>query len=197
MEFEGQKLSEKHLPPHSIEGERSVLGALLLDQNAYSKVADVGLSGVDFYREAHAKIFESIQDLCAKGKPVDLVTLSAVLKAKNQIEEVGGSAYLTGLFEESYSAAHITYYAKIVKEMAVLRRLISTSFDLAERAYTGVEDVEEFLDFAEKAIFDVTDSKLRQSFAGIKDILIQNMQMIQELSEKKSTVTGVPSGFLF
>ncbi|MEW6057191.1 MAG: replicative DNA helicase [Bdellovibrionota bacterium] len=190
-----QPIPSRHIPPHSLEAERSVLGALLLDSVAYSKVSDVGLSTEDFYREAHSKIFEAIQDLISRGEPVDLITLTTSLKNRNTFDHVGGSAYLTGLFEDSYSSAHITHYAKIVKEKAILRRMISTVNDLSERAYGGIEDIEEFLDLAEKSIFEVTDSKIRQSFFGIKEILLENMQAIQELAEKKTNVTGLATGF--
>lgn len=189
------KNDSRHIPPHSLEAERSVLGALLLDANAYSKVADTGLESADFYREAHGKIFEGIQDLISRGEPVDLITLTTTLKNKNFYDQIGGSPYLTGLFEESYSSAHVTHYSRIVKEKSTLRRLISASYDIADRAFTGVENTEEFLDFAEKSIFEVTDSKLRQSFASIKTILMENMQTLQELAERKSAVTGLPTGF--
>lgn len=185
----------RHIPPHSLEAERSVLGALLLDSNAYGKVLDVGLDANDFYREAHGRIYESIQDLAARSEPIDLITLTTTLKNKSAYDLVGGSSYLTGLFEESYSSAHVLHYSKIVKEKAILRRLISTLNDLGERAYGGVEDMEEFLDFAEKSIFEVTDSKIRQSFASIKQILMLNMQSIEELAQKKTNVTGLTTGF--
>jgi replicative DNA helicase len=190
-----QVVASRHIPPHSLEAERSVLGALMLDSNAYSKASDVGLEAGDFYREAHAKIFEGIQDLVARGEPVDLITLTTTLKNRNTYDQVGGSAYLTGLFEDSYSSAHVSHYSKIVKEKAILRRLISTTNDLAERAYSGVEDMEEFLDFSEKSIFEVTDSKIRQSFAPIKNIIMENMQLLESLSEQKSAITGIPTGF--
>lgn len=185
----------RHMPPHNIEAERSVIGALLLDNASFSKVIDVGLTSQDFYRESHAKIFESIFDLNAKAMPVDMVTVGDLLKNKGQLEQVGGLAYITGLFEDSYSSAHVVHYSKIVKEKAILRRLISASNELVGRAFDGVENVEEFLDFAEKTIFEVTDNKMKNSFSDIKSILIENMQAIQEMSEKKSTVTGLPTGF--
>jgi len=188
-------LDARHVPPHSLEAERSVLGALLLDSAAFSKVSDVGLDSLDFYREAHAKVFESIQDLFARSEPADLITLSAALKNRQIFEEIGGSAYLTGLFDDAYSSAHISHYAKIIKEKAILRRLIATSNDLVDQAYTGVEDMEEFLDFAEKSIFEVTESKIRKAFIGIKDILMENMKLVEELAEKKTSVTGLTTGF--
>jgi replicative DNA helicase len=178
-----------------LEAERSVLGALLLDGNAYHKVLDVGLEPEDFYREAHAKIFECVRDLVARAEPVDLITLTNSLKDRTQFEQVGGSPYITGLFEDSYSSAHITHYSRIVKEKAILRRMISAVNDISEKAYGGVDDVEEFLDLAEKSIFEVTDSKIRQSFSGISEIVSGNLHLLEELASRKSTITGLPTGF--
>lgn len=191
----GDRPDSRHVPPQNLEAERSVIGALMIDNAAFHKVLDVGLEPEDFYRESHGRIFEAIKDLQSRGQPVDIITLGDALKNRGTIELVGGLAYLTGLFEDSYSSAHVVHYSKIVKEKAILRRLISASFDLAGRAHDGVEDIEEFLDFAEKAIFDVTDSKIRNSFTEIKQILMENMHSIQELAEKKVSITGLPTGF--
>ncbi|MBI3556492.1 MAG: replicative DNA helicase [Deltaproteobacteria bacterium] len=188
-------VDSRHIPPHSLEAERSVLGALLLDSNAYSKLSDIGLEVVDFYREAHAKIFEAVQDLVSRAEPVDLITLTTSLKNRNTYEQVGGSSYLSGLFEDSYSSAHIVHYSKIVKEKAILRRMISTAHELVDKAHGGVENIEEYLDLAEKAIFEVTDSKLRQSFASIKQILVENITMLESLSSNKTNITGLPTGY--
>ncbi|MBI3543416.1 MAG: replicative DNA helicase, partial [Deltaproteobacteria bacterium] len=190
-----QAENSRHIPPHSTEAERSVLGALLLDSNAYSKVSDTGLEAIDFYREAHGKIFEAIQDLVGRAEPVDLITLTTNLKNRNTFEQIGGSPYLTGLFEDSYSSAHVTHYSKIVKEKAILRRMISTANDLVEKAYGGVENVEEYLDLTEKSVFEVTDTKLRQSFSPIRQILVENIHMLESLADKKSTITGLATGF--
>ena len=187
--------SSAHLPPQNLEAERSLLGGLLLDNLALSKVLDSGLSVVDFYRDAHSKIFESICELSAKSEPVDLVTLTAQLRNKGIFEEVGGSAYLTSLFDEAFSSAHVVHYSKIVREKSILRRLISTSNEIIETAYQGVENIEEYLDGIEKSIFEVTDNKIRASVVGIRQILVDNMHRIQELSEKNAIVTGLATGF--
>lgn len=186
---------EQHVPPHSLEGERSVLGALLIDPNAFHKVIDVGLQQTDFYKEAHGKVFQTIQELISKSEPVDLITLTAALKNREIYELVGGSAFLTGLFDNSYSSANVVHYAKIVKEKATLRRMIGAVSQIAENAYGGVENVEEFLDEAEKLIFEVTDSKLRQTFLPIGQILMTNMATLNALGEQKTGVTGLPTGF--
>ena len=195
QQFGDRGIDERHIPPHSLEAERSVIGGLLLDNSAFHKVVDVGIEPQDFYLDSHGKIFQTIQELNYKNQPVDFVTLGDALKNKTMLEQVGGLAYLTGLFENSYSAAHIVHYSKIVKEKAVLRRIISATNDISEKAHDGVEDVEDFLDFAEKSIFDVTDAKIHNSFADIKQILMENMSTIQELAERKTSVTGLATGF--
>jgi len=185
----------KNTPPHNLEAEKSVLGALLLDQNAFNKVLDVGLNSEDFYLDAHKKLFEVIFDLHNKLKPVDLVTVGDALKNKGQLEAVGGLAYITSLFDDAYSAAHVSHYSKIIKEKAILRKIISLSVDILDKAYSGVDDVEDFLDYTEKSIFEVTDNNLSSNLAPIKSILIENMQTIQLMAEKKTAITGVPTGF--
>ncbi len=190
-----REIDTRHLPPHHLEAERSVIGALLLDQAAFHKVLEVGLEPEDFYKEANSLIFDSIRALHASGEPVDTVTLTDSLKNKGILEKVGGLTYVTSIFDDSYSSAHVTHYSKIVKEKAILRRMISTANDLVTRAYDGVEDISEFLDLAEKSIFDVTDTKIHNSFTNIKQIMLDNMHTIQELSEKKTTITGLPTGF--
>lgn len=187
--------SGPRLPPQNLEAERSLLGGLLLDPAALNKVIDSGLSSEDFYRDANGKIFECVCDLSAKSEPVDLVTLSAQLRNKGLFDQIGGSAYLTSLFEEAFSSAHVNQYAKIIKEKAVLRKIIGASNEIVESAYTGVEDLEEFLDGVETSIFEVTNSKVRPSVFAIRQVVAENMQRIQELSEKDSVVTGLATGF--
>lgn len=187
--------ASRQVPPQDLDAERSLLAGLLLDSAALTKIVDHGLEPTDFYREAHGKIFESIIALSSRGEPVDLITLSAQLRSTSSYEQVGGSAFLTSLFEEAYSSAHVAQYAKIVKDMSTLRKVITTSNSLIEMAYSGVENIEEFLDACEKGIFEVTNSKTRPTALSIRDILIENMSRIQELSEKNSTVTGLATGF--
>jgi replicative DNA helicase len=184
------------VPPQDLEAERSLLAGLLLDSAALPKIVDLGLEPEDFYREANGKIFASILALSSRGEPIDLVTLSAQLRKAGDYDFIGGSAYLTGLFESAYTSAHVAHYAKIVKDNSTLRKIISTSNDLIDTAYGGVEQIEEFLDNCEKSIFEVTNSKSRPVAASIRDVLIENMSRIQELSEKNSMVTGLATGFM-
>jgi len=181
------------LPPQSLEGEMSVLGGILLENNALNKALEV-LRSEDFYREAHRKIFNALISLDEKGEPADLVTLTAALKADGELEAVGGSAYLATLADYVPTAANITYYAKLVKEKAVARRLISVATDIATRGFDG-GDVEEILDWAEKSIFDIAGMRMRPSYFATKDILKETFKTIERLYNRKEMVTGVPTGF--
>ncbi|MBI4925229.1 MAG: replicative DNA helicase, partial [Bdellovibrio sp.] len=183
------------VPPHHLEAERSVLGAILVQNDVLYRVVEHGLEARDFYKDSHQKIFELILFLSEKGEPVDLVTLTTALKDRNWYETVGGSQALTTLFEDSFAVANVSYYAKIVREKALLRRMIETVNEIACRAFEGVEDIEEFLDEAEQKVFAVSDLKLMRTFSSMHDILMENMHIIEELAQKKETITGLALGF--
>ncbi len=185
----------RQLPPQDLDAEKSLLGALLLDGAAFPKIVDIALEPGDFYREANGKIFESILSLSTRGEPVDVVTLSAHLRSVGAYEGIGGGQALSALFENSYSSAHVVHYARIVKDRSTLRKVISASNEVIDQAYTGVESMDEFLDEVERSVFAVTGATTKNSIVGIRDILLGNMQRIQELSEKETTVTGLGTGF--
>ena len=145
-----------------------MLGALLLDGNAYSKVSDTGLEAFDFYREAHGKIFEAIQDLVGRAEPVDLITLSTNLQNRNTFEQVGGSPSPDGSVRRLLRSAHVTHYSKIVNEKAILRRMISTGQDLVDKPTAASRTSRSTSTTPRRSIFEVTDTKLRQSFSPIK-----------------------------
>jgi replicative DNA helicase len=181
------------LPPQSLEGEMSVLGGVLLENEALNKALEV-LRPDDFYREAHRKIFNSLITLSEKGEPADLVTLTAALKAAGELDAVGGSTYLATLVDYVPTAANIVYYAKLVKEKSVARRLISVATNIATRGFEG-GDVEEALDWAEKSIFDIAGMRMRPSYFATRDILKDTFKTIEMLYNRKEAVTGVPTGF--
>ncbi len=183
------------IPPHNLEAERSVLGAVLVQNDAFFRVTEVGLEPRDFYRESHQKIFEVVLSLSEKGEPIDLVTLTSVLRDRGWYDSVGGTATLTGLFEDTFAVANVAHYAKIVREKALLRRMIDVTGEIAANAFEGVEDIEDFLDRAEQKVFSVSDIKLTRSFASMQEILVDNMHTIEELSQKKENVTGLSLGF--
>ncbi len=197
MEFGGgnQSVPGGRLPPHNTEAERSVLGAILVQNDAIYRVLEVGLTASDFYRDSHQKVFEVLVSLAEKSEPLDLVTLTSALRDRSWFEAVGGTATLTSLFEDSFAVSNVGYYAKIVRDKALVRRMIQTTAQIAEEAFDGVEDVEAFLDEAERRVFSVTDVKLTQAFTSMQQILVANMHTIEELSQKKGDVTGLPTGF--
>ena len=185
----------QRLPPQNIEAEQSVLGSMLIDKDALFEVAET-LSAEDFYREVHQKIFESIMALSNKGEPVDLVTVCEELQSRGLLDKVGGAVYLASLANMTPTAAHAGYYAGIVREKSVLRRLIRTSTEIIGKCYGYVENIEEFLDEAEKVIFEVARSKDSKNFVHLKDALEQTFERLERLYERRSGVTGLSTGFI-
>jgi len=185
--------SAHRLPPQSVEAEMSVLGGVLLENEALNKALEI-LRPEDFYREAHRKIFNAIIDLSDKGEPADLVTLTALLQQRGEIDEVGGNAYLATLVDYVPTAANIAYYCRLVKEKAIGRHLIHVATEIATRGYDGGE-VEQTLDWAEKSIFEITGMKTRPSYFSTREIMKDTFKAIEKLYDRKEAVTGVPTGF--
>ena len=182
------------VPPQNLDAEQSILGGILLDNQALNAVLEV-LTHQDFYSEAHRKIFLAITELAERNEPSDLVTLGSFLKDKNQLDSIGGTSYLATLVESVPSAANISAYAKLVKEKSVLRQLISTATGIVTRSYGTGADVDQLLDEAEHAIFEISEHKIRPSFFPMKDIIKDSFRTIERLYERKELVTGVPTGF--
>lgn len=183
------------VPPHSLEAERSVLGGILIDNTAIDRIIDVNLAADDFYKEAHRLVFRSLFELHSRGEPADLVTITNALRSGGNLEKCGGASYLSSLVEQEFSAANVPHHARIVREKAILRRLINANAEISSEAFTGVEDQEQFLEEVEKKIFEITDQKSSHAFDPVKEILLRNFQQIEELAQKKDGLTGVPSGF--
>jgi len=181
------------LPPQSLEGEMSVLGGVLLENEALNKALEI-LRPDDFYRDSHRKIFTTLIDLANRGEPADLVTLTAALQQQGELDAVGGSSYLATLVDFVPTAANIAYYCRLVKEKAISRHLIRVATEIATRGYDGGE-VEQTLDWAEKSIFEITGMKTRPSYFATRDILKDTFKTIEKLFERKELVTGVPTGF--
>jgi len=182
------------LPPQSLEGEMSVLGGILLENEALNKALEI-LRPEDFYRDGHRKIFQALIDLSDKGEPADLVTLTAILQARGEIDAVGGGSYLATLVDYVPTAANIAYYCRLVREKAIARRLINVSTEIATRGYDG-EEIEKTLDWAEKSIFEITGMKSRPSYFSTKEIMKDTFKAIEKLYDRKELVTGVPTGFV-
>jgi len=184
----------RKVPPQNLEAESSVLGGILLENDAINQVLEL-LRSEDFYRESHRKVFRAMIELSDRAEPVDLITLSEFLKSRNELEAVGGTAYLASLADFVPTAANISYYARIVREKSILRSLISTATDIATRGYEEQGNVEEFLDAAEKVIFDISEKKIKASFVAVGDMIKDTLKTVEKLYERKEMVTGVPTGY--
>lgn len=184
----------KKLPPQSIEAEMSILGGILLENEAINRVLDV-LVPEDFYRETHRKIMRAMIELNEHREPCDLITLTTMLKKRGDLEEVGGGAYLATLVDFVPTAANIAYYSKIVKEKAILRTLIFAATEIITQGYDEQVEIEQLLDNAQKNIFDISENKLKPAFYQVSAILKDTIKNIEALYEKKDHVTGVPTGY--
>ena len=182
------------LPPQNLEAEQSVLGGILLDNQALNTVLEA-LTQADFYSDAHRKIFKAIIDLSERSEPCDLITLSNILKDQKRIDQVGGTAYLASLVDNVASAANISYYVKIIKEKSVLRRLIGSATEILNKSYDAGMDVDDILDEAEHAIFEISENKIRPAFHPIREIIRESFKTIERLYDKKELITGVATGF--
>ncbi|MDD5626455.1 MAG: replicative DNA helicase [Patescibacteria group bacterium] len=190
---QNQKEIEK-MPPQNIEAEKSVLGAVMLDQDAIIKIADT-INAQDFYVQKNKQIFEVMLELYEKREPIDILSLSNCLENKGTLKELGGSTYLTSLVNSVPSAANILHYAKIVREKATLRRLIQTGQKIVELGYLEEEDLEKLLDKAEQGLFSVSQKYLKHNFIPIQSILTEAFDRIDELHKQKGKLRGLPTGF--
>jgi len=185
----------RKLPPQSIEAEEAVLGGVLLDNSAIDRALEL-VTPDEFYRESHRRIMRAMLELNQRSEPVDLITLADVLKARGELADVGGAAYLAELADKVPTAANTAYYARIVRQKAILRSLIQTATEIAMAGYESGADVDQFLDEAEHKIFEISERKVRPTFFRIRDIMVDSMKAIEQLYERKELVTGVPSGFV-
>ena len=185
----------RKVPPQNLEAEESVLGGILLDPAALDRVIEV-MSAADFYRDAHRTIFETMLALSERGEPIDLITLSDGLKARGQLPQIGGATFLAELGDKVPSAANVAHYARIVRDKAVLRSLIRVSGEIVGRCYDSQDDIEQFLDEAERLIFDVSEQRIRPAFFKVGDMIMDTIKTVEQLYERKEMVTGVPTGFL-
>ena len=195
-ERQGQKAnsSDLKLPPQNVEAEESIISAILIDNNTLLDVIEI-LTPQDFYRTAHQKIYTAITELFDKAEPVDLVTLANKLKEKGQLEEIGGASYLARLVDTVPLAVNAQHYAKIVHDKASLRRLIEKANAIAKRCFDEMGNADDVIDFAEAAVFEITEKKSRQAFYPLSKIILNNIETLEENQGNRSLVTGVPTGF--
>jgi replicative DNA helicase len=180
--------------PHNLEAERSVLGAILIHNEAFNHAAEV-LEPRDFFRDAHRRIFEKMVQLSERNEAIDLVTLKEALTRSRELDEVGGPAYITALVDGLPRATNVEYYARIVKEKATLRNLIFASNKILASAYEAEDDPDVILDGAEHAIFSIAENRVREGFISMRDLAHQSFETIEQAHARKELITGVPSGF--
>lgn len=183
------------LPPQNIEAEQSLLGALLIDKDAVVAVAEL-LHPSHFYRSGqHGQIYEAIVELFEKREPIDLVTVTQELKQKGTLDSIGGSAYLAELINKVPTAAHVTSYARIIRDQAVRRNLIASSTRFIDSAYDEGRDVNDIIEECEQSIFSISQSHLKRDFIPLKDALAQSFDRLDEIQKSSGKLRGVPTGF--
>jgi len=184
----------ERVPPQNIEAEEAVIGSMLIEQNAVISALEI-LKPEDFYKENHRIIFRQIAEMADKLEAVDLVTLAENLKNAGYLEKIGGAAELARLANFVPTAANVEYYARIVAEKSVLRRLIAASTEIAASAYDSQYEVDEILDKAEETIFQISQGRTTQGYVHLKDVLVETMEKLEYLASHKGNVVGLSSGF--
>jgi replicative DNA helicase len=181
-------------PPQNTDAEQAILGAVLLEKGALIVVSE-RIAPEDFYRPSHQKIFQIMLELGEREEPVDLITITAELQDQKLLEEVGGVSYLSDLANAVPTAANVDYYAQIVEEKSLLRRLIRVATQIASTGYTASEDVTELIGDAEKKILELSTRRSSGAFIPIKDVLMETFERIEFLYTHKGGITGIPSGY--
>ncbi|NQT29540.1 MAG: replicative DNA helicase [Candidatus Saganbacteria bacterium] len=185
---------EDRIPPQDLIAEQSVIGSMLLDKNAIMRTVEL-LHPDSFYRDAHRYIYESILELFDKGEPIDLITVTDALRKSGKLDSVGGSVYVADLLNSVPTAANVEYYAKIVEEKAVLRRLIEAGTQIVASAFAQNENVDQILDQAEKSVFNIALKRVREGFHKIDSVIKRVLDKIDALYDKKEGITGITTGF--
>ncbi|HET9193636.1 MAG TPA: replicative DNA helicase [Vicinamibacterales bacterium] len=188
-------LAAERTLPHNLEAERSVLGAILVHNDAFNLAAQV-IDSSDFYRDAHRRIFERMVQLNERNQAIDFVTLKEELSRAGEIDEVGGPSYVAALADGVPRATNVEYYARIVKEKSTLRSLIFAANKILTNAYEADQESDLILDEAESSIFAVADDRLKAGFVPMRDLVKDSFPKIEQLFEQKRLVTGVPTGFV-
>lgn len=185
---------EKALP-NSLDAEKAVLGAILLDNRLFDQAAEL-LTESDFYSEAHRRIFSRMEHLSAQSRAIDSVTLREELQKESQLDTIGGVAYIASLLDGVPRLANLEHYARIVKEKALLRKLIHSSNEILERSFSAEDDPSLLLEDAERAIFQISQERVKGGFQKLPDLLSATYKHIESLYERKEAITGIPTGFI-
>jgi replicative DNA helicase len=189
-----QQQTLQRLPPQNLGAEQAVLGAILLENFTLNKILDI-ISPEDFYRASHQRIFSAMVDLWEKNEPIDVITLSDKLRTKNQLDDVGGLAYLIELNDSIPTTAGATSYAQIIWGKARLRNMINVATRIVGAAYEDREDVDAFIDEAESKVFEIAEKKISPTFSSMKDLIKDSFRTVEALYQRKEQITGVSTGF--
>ncbi|EKD51085.1 MAG: hypothetical protein ACD_62C00350G0013 [uncultured bacterium] len=189
-----QVFSLSRLPPQNLEAEQAVLASILIDNHALNICLE-HIVPDDFYKEAHKIIFRGMLELNEKNEPTDLVTINALLEKKGELDQIGGSAYLSHIVDLIPTAANVASYAKVVREKSILRNLINAGTDIVTECYQSDHDVNDLLDRAENRIFSLSEKKVSKGFSPVKDIVKDTYKQIEHLFEHKGHITGLATGF--
>ncbi|MDQ0600490.1 replicative DNA helicase [Streptomyces canus] len=193
-EWDGGSTSFERVPPQDLDAEQSVLGGMLLSKDAIADVVEV-IKGHDFYKPAHETIFQAILDIYAKGEPADPITIAAELTKRGEINKVGGASYLHTLVQTVPTAANAEYYAEIVHERAVLRRLVEAGTRITQMGYAADDDVDEIVNRAQAEIYAVTEQRTSEDYLPLGDIMEGALDEIEAIGSRTGEMTGVPTGF--
>ena len=188
-------VSFDRIPPQNLEAEQAVLGSMLIERAAAEKAAEI-LNPEDFYRDAHRYIFEAIITLAERDEPIDLITVSEELKVKDLYESVGGDIYLLNLMDAPSTAANVEYYARLVEEKSILRRLLAAGTDIQGLAFSEYESIDDVVDRAERLVFDVGQRRIGQYFTHVKPIIAEELERLDQRYENSGPTTGRTTGFL-
>src|SRR5580658_10404781 len=181
-------------PPHDVAAEQCVLGGMMLSKDAISDVLDV-IKSHDYYRPAHQLVHETILDLYGRGEPADAVTVAAELTKRGDIARVGGAPYLHTLIASVPTAANAGYYARIVRERAILRRLVEVGTHIVQLGYSGDGEADDLVDLAQAEIYSVTDRRTSEDYLPLAEIMPGTLDEIEAISSRGGGMSGVPTGF--
>nr|MBA3640598.1 replicative DNA helicase [Acidobacteriota bacterium] len=181
--------------PHNLEAEKSVLGAILIQNEAFNHAAEL-IDSKDFFRNAHTRIFEKMVVLSERGDAIDFITLKEELSKSGELDSVGGPAYIASLADGVPRSANVEYYAKIVKEKSTLRSLIHSANKILVEAYEAEQEPDLLLDEAERSIFAIAEDRIRAGFVPLRDLVQTSFAQIEKLQQQKGMITGVPTGFI-
>ncbi|MGH9032540.1 MAG: replicative DNA helicase [Acidimicrobiia bacterium] len=191
-----RRRSAGRVPPHNLEAEESLLGAMLLSRDAITAAVEARVDASDFYKPAHGHVYEAVMALYGQGEPVDPVTVAEELRRAELLDALGGKATLLRIQAGTPASANAAHYAGIVSELALLRRLIAVAGDIAEMGYEAPDDVTETLDRAESLVFEVAERRVAESLTGISDALQSTLDQLESMYGRDSDVTGVPTGYV-